>query len=286
MVLPSLSMTGRRGRRHDDRLPRARQATPAVRHEPVGDRVSRAAGRLATCRAAEGSFPAGQRQAIGVSLPRIATAARPGIPSEVFVSARASTRFMLELRIVGESLAWRVLLVTDALGHRHGNPLRARRSRDRRTISRSCAGIAKARARSSRVIAVVARPVRGRWLGFFPLRLRLPNESLMSPRTLCRPLGILQAIHDRRRASKAYPIEVSRFAMLGFPSRSHVMKTARIILAIAVTAVVATMAPLASASAASSGLVSKRSGYVVSPAMMQAIDVIVAEKTKMMHRKR
>ena len=64
------------------------------------------------------------------------------------------------------------------------------------------------------------------------------------------------------------------------------MNTVKGILAIAVTAALATTAPLASASAASSGLISKRSGYVVSPAMMQAIDVIVAEEMKMRHRKR
>lgn len=44
-------------------------------------------------------------------------------------------------------------------------------------------------------------------------------------------------------------------------------------------------APLASASAAN-GPLARRGGYAyaVSPAMMHAIDVIVAEKTKMAHR--
>ena len=64
------------------------------------------------------------------------------------------------------------------------------------------------------------------------------------------------------------------------------MQTAKVILAIALTAAATIAAPLSSASAASSGLVAKRSGYVVTPAMMHAIDVIVAEDMKMRQRRR
>ena len=64
------------------------------------------------------------------------------------------------------------------------------------------------------------------------------------------------------------------------------MQTAKVILAIILTAAATIVAPLSSASAASSGLVAKRSGYVVTPTMMHAIDVIVAEEMKMRHRRR
>ena len=64
------------------------------------------------------------------------------------------------------------------------------------------------------------------------------------------------------------------------------MKTAKLILVTALTAAATFVAPLSSASAASSGLVAKRSGYVVTPAMMQAINVIVAEEMKMRHHRR
>lgn len=64
------------------------------------------------------------------------------------------------------------------------------------------------------------------------------------------------------------------------------MKTAQVILVLALTAAATIVAPLSSASAASSGLISKRSGFVITPAMMQAINVIVAEEMKMRHRRR
>ncbi len=64
------------------------------------------------------------------------------------------------------------------------------------------------------------------------------------------------------------------------------MHSAKVILAVALTAAVTTVAPLSSAVAASSGLVAKRSGYVVTPVMMHAINVIVAEEMKMRHRRR
>ncbi len=63
------------------------------------------------------------------------------------------------------------------------------------------------------------------------------------------------------------------------------MQTAKMILVVALTVAAATVAPLSSASAASSGLISKRSGFVITPAMMQAINVIVAEDMKMRHRR-
>ena len=64
------------------------------------------------------------------------------------------------------------------------------------------------------------------------------------------------------------------------------MRTASLVLAVALTAAVASVAPLSSAAAASGGLVAKRSGYVVTPAMMHAIDVIVAEEMKMRRHRR
>ena len=64
------------------------------------------------------------------------------------------------------------------------------------------------------------------------------------------------------------------------------MKAAKTILVIALTAVATLAAPLSSASAASGGLVAKRSGFVITPAMMQAINVIVAEEMKMRHHRR
>ena len=63
------------------------------------------------------------------------------------------------------------------------------------------------------------------------------------------------------------------------------MQKIKIILVIALTAAATIVAPLSSASAASSGLIAKRSGFVISPAMMQAINVIVAEEMKMRHRR-
>ena len=64
------------------------------------------------------------------------------------------------------------------------------------------------------------------------------------------------------------------------------MKLWKIILVITLTAVATVVAPLSSASAASSGLIAKRNGFVITPAMMQAINVIVAEDMKMRHRRR
>ena len=64
------------------------------------------------------------------------------------------------------------------------------------------------------------------------------------------------------------------------------MRIAKVVSVIALTAAATLAAPLSSASAASSGLVAKRSGYVITPAMMRAIDVIVAEDMRMRHHRR